>query len=68
MPELHLILAPAPKRSAHVDYRARTVESVQSGPCVKLPELVPTKSSLKKGKRPGIKTADPASDLITMKS
>ena len=64
---MHLILAPAPKRSAHVDYTARTVESVQSVPCPKLPELVPLKSSMKKGKRPGIKTADPGSDLITMK-
>ena len=65
---MHLILAAPPKRSAHVDYRARTVESVQSVPYSKLPELVPTKSQMKKGKRPGIKTADPASDLITMKS
>ena len=65
---MHLILAAPPKRSAHVDYTARTVESVQSVPCVKLPELVPTKSQMKKGKRPGIKTADPGSDLITMKS
>ena len=64
---MHLILAPAPKRSAHVDYTARTVESVQSVPYVKLSELVPLKSSMKKGKRPGIKTAAPGSDLITMK-